>query len=138
MKRIALLLVFLLVISPIPASVANEGIDFSDLSLEALIMLKTWINEEIMERTKEMNPVRVPEGMYAIGADIPAGTYTLTCVSDPYFSIGVSVYNSNGEITHTHFLKKNEQIGKLILQHGQILEISDGIVEFTLYKGLGF
>ena len=138
MKKVALFLVLLTVVSSITPAVASERIDFSDLSLDGLIMLKTWINEEIAERTKDEKAVRVPTGLYIVGADIPVGTYTITSVSDKIYSTVVKVYNSNGDQISVALLSKGEQIGKLELLIGQYVEIKDGAVEFSTYKGLGF
>lgn len=134
MKRIAWLLVFLLVVSFVPSSVSAEKIDFSDLSLDQLIMLKTWVAEEIAERTKDSKEVRVPMGEYTIGIDIPCGTYTITCKD---VCAGVSVYSSDGSITDTYFMNENDSIGKIELQQGQVIKTTMALY-FSVYKGLDF
>ena len=139
MKRFfALFVVLLMVISSVSPAVADGRIDFSDLSLDGLIMLKTWINEEIAERTKNEKAVIVPTGLYIIGEDIPAGTYTITNVSERICSTDVRVYDSEGEQIYDAILYNGEQIGKLSLGLGLYVEIANGAVEFSTYKGLGF
>lgn len=134
MKRIAWFLVFLLVVSFVPASVSAEKIDFSDLSLDQLIMIKTWVTEEIAERTKDKKEVRVPMGEYIIGTDIPSGTYTITCKD---FCASVSVYSSSGSLIDLYFINENDSIGKINLQQGQIFKTTTELY-FSAYKGLDF
>jgi len=136
MKRIALFLVFLLAVSSVSPAVASGKIDFSDLSLDALIMLKTWINEEIAERTKEEKKVCVPVGEYIISADIPAGVYTVT--NESSLVSQVSVYAETGQLVTIYSMKEKESIGKITLQEGQFIRITYGPVYFSTYKGLGF
>lgn len=136
MKRIALILVFLLAVSSISPAVASGTVDFSGLSLDALIMLKTWINEEIAERTKDEKKVCVPVGEYIIGADIPAGTYTV--INEDSLVAQVSVYSGTGQLVTIYSMKENESIGKITLQTGQNIRITYGPVYFSSYKGLGF
>lgn len=134
MKRIAWFLVFLLVVSFVPASVSAEKIDFSDLSLDQLIMLKTWVTEEIAERTKDEKEVRVPMGEYIIGTDIPSGTYTITCKD---ICAAVSVYSSSGSLMDSYFINENDSIGKINLQQGQVIQTTTALY-FSTYKGLDF
>lgn len=136
MKRIALFLVLLLVVSSVPPSVASGRIDFSDLSLDALIMLKTWINEEIEERTKEEKKVYVPMGEYIIGTDIPEGVYTITYEGSGLSQVGL--YTKSGQYIAIYNIAPNESVGKITLQEGQSIRITYGPVYFSTYKGLGF
>lgn len=136
MKRIALFLVFLLAVSSVSPAVASGKIDFSDLSLDALIMLKTWINEEIAERTKEEKKVCVPVGEYIISADIPAGVYTITYEGSGFSQVGL--YTKAGQYIAIYNITPNESVGKITLQEGQSIRITYGPVYFSTYKGLGF
>lgn len=138
MKKVALFLVLLMVTSSITPAVASERIDFSNFSLDELILLKTWISGEITERTKDDKVVYVPAGIYIVGMDIPCAAYTITGVTNKSYSVTVSVYNGNDERIYCEFLDNGEQIGKLELQVGQYVKIQDGAVEFSTYKGLEF
>jgi hypothetical protein len=136
MKRVISILVLLLFIS-VPLGVTAERIDFSGLSLDALIMLKTWINEEIAERTKYDKAVNVPVGEYIIGADIPVGIYTLTINTQ---SAVLMIYSENGQLIGSHIMLKDssDTIGKITLKNGQIIEIKGSPIVFSTYKGLSF
>lgn len=136
MKRIALFLVFLLVVSSVPCTVSAERIDFSGLSLDGLIMLKTWINEEIAERTKNDKEVCVPVGEYIVGADIPVGTYTIS--NRDSWHAQVHQYTAAGNLIMFYSIGENENIGKISLQDGQIIQITLNSVYFSIYKGLDF
>lgn len=135
MKRVILILVLLLFIS-VPLGVTAERIDFSGLSLDALIMLKTWINEEIAARTQNGKEVYVPMGQYIVGSDIPCGTYTIT--NKDSYMVGVSHLSSTGEYIKVHAVSGNNCIGKIVLQDGERIDIQYGPVYFSIYKGLGF
>lgn len=136
MKRIALFLVFLLAVSSAPYTVSAERIDFSDLSLESLIMLKTWVAEEIEARTKNDKEVCVPVGEYIVGADIPVGTYTVTYKGS--LLSAVYHYTDKDDPIAFYNINVNESIGKIILKDGQKIQVLYGPVYFSTYKGLGF
>lgn len=136
MKRMALFLVFLLIVSSAPCTVSAERIDFSDLSLDSLIVLKTWVAEEIAARTKNDKEVRVPVGEYIVGDDIPVGTYTITNKGTSYAY--VYQYTAKGDRITYYDLDDNESIGKIVLEDGQIIQVKSSPVYFSTYKGLGF
>lgn len=135
MKRVISILVLLLFIS-VPFGVTAERIDFSGLSLDGLIMLKTWINEEIAARTQNGKEVCVPVGEYIVGADIPAGSYSVTYKGSLFAY--VYLYTNKGDLITFYSMNENETIGKINLEDGQIVQVLYGPVYFSIYKGLGF
>lgn len=75
MKRIicfALLLCLL-----VPAAWA-ESLDLDSLSFQELAALRDRIQLAMMQRD-EWQEVTVPQGVYKVGEDIPAGTWTVKC-----------------------------------------------------------
>lgn len=67
------------VLAAILASVAlAESIDLSGLSFDELAQLRDRCQMEMMQRT-EWQEVRVPHGLYKVGVQIPAGTWTVRC-----------------------------------------------------------
>lgn len=71
-KFLSFLLLFLMV-----SSVNAEEIDISGLSYQELVALKNRINLA-MWQSEEWQEVTVPEGIWEIGKDIPAGHWTIT------------------------------------------------------------
>lgn len=71
-KAFCLLLIALLLI---PTAFA-ENIDLSGLSLVELAELRQRVQLAMME-TDEWQEVTVPQGVYVVGKDIPAGTWTV-------------------------------------------------------------
>ena len=136
MKKVALILVFLLVISSAFNAFASEGIDFSTLSTEDLIRLKTQINEEIAKRAKDEKPVYVPMGEYIVGYDIPERIYTIKNTGT--YCVIIKILSAEGECIKTYTVYKGEYIGKIELQKYQRITIEYGGVSFYSYQGLGF
>lgn len=79
--------------------------------------------------------VTVPPGTYSVGSDIPAGTYTV--VTNGIISM-LTVKNSSGGYVTMHSLNNNTQVGKLVLEAGQTVEIVGESVIFKPFQGLGF
>lgn len=73
-KLIAVALMFCLLI---PAAVA-EDIDLSKLSFDELVVLRNKCQTEMMKRDT-WQEVTVPQGLWEVGKDIPAGTWTIKC-----------------------------------------------------------
>lgn len=114
--------------------VAHAEIDLSEYSTTELIILITQANTELFSR--ENAKFSVPMGEYIIGVDIPAGTYTLTIEG----LVGnIAMYSEDGRILDSYLLMDGrDTVGKVELQVGQRIEISNGPITFSTYKGLGF
>ncbi len=115
-------------------SSAMADIDLSAMTIDELKALNQSVVSEIMTR-KDFNQVKVPAGIYKVGEDIPAGTYTLLCDED--YTV-ITVKDSKGNYTEKMYaIEQNEQIGKLELLNGESIEILSSVV-FMPYVGLGF
>ena len=76
MKRIICILLLVCITSFASA----ESIDISGLSYEELVALKEKINLAIWN-SKEWQEVIVPQGIWKVGEDIPAGSWTVRCAA---------------------------------------------------------
>lgn len=74
MKKVLVLLVALLCLS----SAFAEEIDLSSLSFSDLAALRDRCQMEMMTRD-EWQEVTVPQGIWEVGKDIPAGTWLIRC-----------------------------------------------------------
>lgn len=72
-----LLSILLLVCLLIPAAVA-EDIDLSKLSFDELASLRDRCQMEMLSRS-EWKEVQVPQGIWQVGKDIPAGDWIIKC-----------------------------------------------------------
>lgn len=111
--------------------IAFADFDLSAMSVDELAALNKAVVMELMTR-KDFKQVSVPTGVYTIGEDIPAGTYSLKA-SGSWFSL--KILDQNGKKVDSFSLES--EIGKLTLNEGETIEITSGAV-FTPYAGLGF
>lgn len=75
MKRIFCLF---LILCLLPVFAYSEQIDLSGMTFEELVELREQINLAIW-KSKEWQAVTVPQGVYEVGKDIPAGKWVITC-----------------------------------------------------------
>ncbi|MBE5792440.1 MAG: hypothetical protein E7322_09835 [Clostridiales bacterium] len=132
-KIVALLLALLFVLASVPVYAKT---DFDSYTTEELISLRVSINVELLLRGAEKDFV-VPIGVYTVGEDIPAGSYTVRAVTygyitlyedaDSFYSFSEGINNADGEY-----------IGKLTLEKGNIVKVLSGRLLFSPYQGLGF
>lgn len=155
MKRALLLLLALLFLA---GNATATTIDLSGMSYQELVALKDQINIA-MWKSQEWQEVTVPQGVWLVGVDIPAGHWTIKAkVKQSYIKIGtvLDVTKKDIDIWASDFFY-NESIyspeyryyeaGRdkieidLELQNGTYIVIEYGDVIFTPYTGkpnLGF
>ena len=92
MKKILLVLFALLIVSLPVLGQTNELMNLSDTQLQSLYES---VKAEIARRGLGVSERTLHEGKYVIGRDIPAGNYTITCVSTEGESLN-NLYNSLG------------------------------------------
>lgn len=78
MKKIICAILSLAIVMALSAAAFADGIDLSALTWEELLELKAAITLEQWSRD-EWEEVEVPQGVYKVGEDIPAGKWTVTC-----------------------------------------------------------
>lgn len=153
-KILALVLILLSLVS---VSFAESTFDLSGLSYDELVALKDKINLA-MWQSEEWQEVEVPQGVYVVGEDIPAGKWTIKAAD------GVKVYvywgdalnetgtelSFNGKLyeyeslysaDHRFYEKGDTTEVSWDMKDGQYFIVDDGIALFTPYSGkpsLGF
>lgn len=162
MKRIiSALLSVLLLLSLSAACFADNvsDIDLSGLSYDELMALKDRINLAMWE-SEEWQEVTVPQGIWKVGEDIPAGHWSIAVVDGAtyaYVTVGSVLdeakksvawssddyYSENMTSPTSNYYNANEDISMIDveLKNGMYVEIASGNVIFTPYQGkaaLGF
>lgn len=153
MKRtIALFCALVLLLAFAPAAFAD--VDLSGMSYDELVALKDQINLAIWNSEK-WQEVEVPQGVWEVGADIPAGKWTIKALpqADTYVKVGDSVKNGGTDVNSKmsqHVMAKDyrnydpkSDVAEytVILESGQYVQIDYGPAVFTPYAGkpsLGF
>ncbi len=74
-----------LALSPLLPSRA-DGVDLSDMSFDELVALRDQIDMAIWS-SAEWQEVEVPEGIYQVGKDIPAGHWSIRPIDQYYMNI---------------------------------------------------
>lgn len=78
MKKLVCTLLSLVLLCCLALPVCAEKINLSALTWEELLDLKAQITMEQLTRD-EWQEVEVPQGVYKVGEDIPAGKWTIRC-----------------------------------------------------------
>jgi len=112
------------------------------LTDEDLDRLETFVEFEIKKRNLSelksvtQDHVTVQPGQYRIGADIPAGVYTIT--PNGYTSM-LTIYDADGMLVTMYSVGNGTSVGRLELADGQRVDIVGDSVTFKPYAGgLGF
>ena len=107
--------------------------DMSALSYEELLSVQKSVTKEIISRP-EWKEVKVPAGVWIIGQDIPAGSYSIM----PENLVTLKFYE-NTETTYWDYyiLESGEGLGKIELKEGMKIDLNGSVV-FAPPKGLGF
>jgi len=120
----------------LPAMAGAAIPDISNLSRDELIELDQQIHLRLFDE-QLIEGVRVPQGTYIIGEDIPAGTYRIE-ITD-----GTGCYdvydNPDGKLIHSGITGKSynvTEIGKITFDDGNILELVNSTFIFYPYTGI--
>lgn len=136
-----------------------EGINLSGMSYDELVALKDKINLA-MWSSQEWQEVTVPQGVWKVGEDIPAGHWTVAPLGERYVYVyvgtklkeekkGIDIFNSDYYVYEYIYSEKSDLFNKnedkpscdLELENGMYVVIENGSVFFTPYQGkpsLGF
>lgn len=163
MKRTLRMLSILFALILFTATFASaDTFNLSGLSYDELVALKDKINLAIWNSQK-WQEVTVPQGVWKVGEDIPAGTWTVTCTTEPgwrscYFTWAEKLEPNGQEIeiewgTRYDYLRlynpnhRYYEVGDgdtsytFTVRDGDYIVISDAPAVFTPYAGkpgLGF
>lgn len=129
-KTVALILALILIGAAAYAAIDLSGMSFDELmELRAQVDAALWASDGWTEAT-------VPQGVYNVGEDIPAGRWTIKANA----SLWVFIYNGESEYCDSmYWLDSSDPQVNLVLKEGQRIEIN-GTVTFTPYTSaaLGF
>ena len=151
-KLISYLCVFALVLALLPAAFAEW--DLSGLSYDDLVALKDQVQRAMWD-SADWQEVTVPQGVWEVGADIPAGKWTILAVPSghTYIKIGPETKNGGTEVNFKVTQRIEDKDYKdydasedvtswnVELEEGQFLQVDYGPCIFTPYAGkpsLGF
>lgn len=130
------LLTLLLVLFFIPSLVYADLPDISSLTNDELIELNRLIQFTLFDKQLS-DGVRVPQGTYTIGDDIPSGTYRIEIIDGTGY---YDVYSKEGGATIYSGLTGKPynvtEIGKIKLEDGNILKIVNSSFVFYPYTGI--
>ena len=153
MKRIiAFVIAMLVALTLVPTCYAD--LDLSGLSYDELVALKDKINLAIWD-SEEWQEVEVPQGVWAVGEDIPAGKWTIKALpgGDTYIKIGLEVKDGGNDVNsrttqrikdegHSYYDSKSDITSWTYdFTEGQYVKVDNGPAVFTPYSGkptLGF
>lgn len=88
---------------------ALADVDLSGLSFDELVALKSQIDLELFARP-EWQSVEVPQGLYLVGRDIPAGKWTVKSVPTNWTEVSVGLTFKDGGMKLTYPYKVSEYI----------------------------
>ena len=153
MKRtFCIILAFVLLITIAPAAFAD--VDLSGMSFDELVALKDQINLALWNSV-DWQEVTVPQGLYKVGSDIPAGKWTVKAPVGGYTVVKIgSQVDENGTDVDYHGESKpicgDNYSGfapssacafwTVELREDQYVSVKNGDCVFTPYAGnnLGF
>jgi len=99
-----LLTIILILALAVPAAAFADLPDISNLSYDELVQLKDSINLSIWN-SQEWQEVTVPQGIWIVGEDIPAGTWTVKCATDRFSVVifGDTLNEMGTDIEYTQY-----------------------------------
>lgn len=134
------LIIFVLILAMMPVIALADLPDISGLTNDELIELNHQIQLRLFS-DQLANGVLINPGQYVVGQDLPAGSYRSEVVlPDDAYTLGLAcVYNpddlfveTSGSVTG----KGYENIGKIIMEDGQIFVVDTYPVRLYPYTGL--
>ena len=154
MKRtLCIILALVLVLALAPAAFAD--VDLSGMTFDELVALKDQVQRAMWD-SADWQEVSVPQGVWQVGPDIPAGKWTIVCGGKNYTSVDVadslrdngtkatfppkasaSIFNPDSSLYDNGDLKE----WTVELHDGEYVVISSADAVFTPYAGkpsLGF
>lgn len=152
MKKVfALLVTLLMVFGSCAAAESANAFDFSGLSLPELAELQSKLTLAMFE-TDEWQEVEVPQGVYKIGEDIPAGKWTIRAINggnayvywgDVLSASGLSLAFSGDIYEHGNLYSPTSPSYRSTdrteitfdMQDGQYFIVDMGVAVFTPYAG---
>ena len=152
-----LLTIILILALAVPAAAFADLPDISNLSYDELVQLKDSINLA-MWNSQEWQEVTVPQGLWIVGKDIPAGTWTVKCAIEGLSSVafGDTLNETGTDVKYSQYyhseivvspdykrFEKDKDIAEytFTVKDGDYIQIKNASVIFTPNTGkpsLGF
>ena len=117
-KILSAFVVFILILS-ISASVF--AIDLSGMSYNELMDLRTQVNNALMN-SGNLKEVKVPQGVYEIGKDIPAGKWYIKAENEDRYA-SIFTYESADMVSYSDYMQLNPDVN-VMFHDGQFIDLS--------------
>lgn len=139
MKRIVL---FLLSILLVFGSYAYAEPDYNSMTYDELLRINKLVQAALFQKGLMADGVTVYPGVYKVGEEIPAGVYRAEC-KGAYSSALLNIYpdeNNQSILSGKSYvmaeLYGSSVVGKLVLEEGNIVDLTNGNIILTAYTGL--
>ena len=123
-------------------SVSGSKVELRDYNVAntALKSGNAVIENQTQNQAGDKEEFTLASGKYKVGDEIPTGTYRVA-IDDPYGMVVLDVFDSAKSLrpSYSTILSKligNGEIGKLVLEKGNIIQIAEGSVTFYEYTGI--
>ena len=131
-KILSAFVVFILILS-ISASVF--AIDLSGMSYNELMDLRTQVNNALMN-SGNLKEVKVPQGVYEIGKDIPAGKWYIKDENEDRYA-SIFTYESADMVSYSDYMQLNPDVN-VMFHDGQFIDLSATAIFSSGYSGFDF
>ena len=123
-----------------PAAALADLPDISGLTQEELIELNRMIQVRLFDE-KLAEGVTIHPGVYTVGEDLPAGVYRAEAIipEEAYVMGSALVFNPDDrfmDVSGSVIGNGYENIGKIVMEDGQIFEVSIYSIRLFPYAGL--
>ena len=141
MKRLFVGIVFVLALVSVLSVSAQY--DLSGFSYTDLQNIVAQAQKEMMTRP-EFQSVEVPVGLYVVGREIPAGTWTLsrTGTRNPSVTTGTELSNQNEIMINLAYysvwLNDDAPVQNITLEEGKYVQVERAAVVFSTPTGVSF
>lgn len=139
MNRIVLLLLLVLLVT---GSCAYAELDYNSMSYDELLRINSLVQAALFQKGILADGVTIYPGVYKVGEEIPAGVYRAEC-KGAYSSALLNIYpdeNNQSILSGKSYvmaeLYGSSVVGKLVLEEGNIVDLTNGNIILTAYTGL--
>lgn len=139
MNRIVLLLLLVLLVM---GSCAYAELDYNSMSYDELLRINSLVQAALFQKGILADGVTIYPGVYKVGEEIPAGVYRAEC-KGAYSSALLNIYpdeNNQSILSGKSYvmaeLYGSSVVGKLVLEEGNIVDLTNGNIILSAYTGL--
>lgn len=139
MRRV---LALVLIFAVAACCVAYAEPDYNSMTYDELLRINKLVQAALFQKGVLADGVTVYPGVYKVGEEIPAGVYRAEC-KGAYSSALLNIYpdeNNQSIISGKSYvmaeLYGSSVVGKLVLEEGNIVDLTNGNIILTAYTGL--